>query len=79
MRTSYSEDPIHTEVRMKHERLAREKEMHDLAQIATRNRPSAVGATWASFAARLDRLAKRGSHAVRSVLTRPSEPSEQCC
>jgi hypothetical protein len=79
MRTMYLEDPIRAEVRMKHEEFAREQEMEKLARIATQNRPTAVGKTWASVATELDRLAKRGSHAIRSVLAGPSEPSEQCC
>lgn len=67
------------ELERKHERGIREQEMQDLARIATRNRPSAVGRAWASTTAGLGRLAERGSQAVRSALTEPSDPSEQCC
>ncbi len=79
MRTMYFEDPIRAEVRMKHAELVRAREMHELAQIATRNRPAAVGTAWGSFATGLDRLAKRGSQAIRDALTGPSRPNEQCC
>jgi hypothetical protein len=68
-----------TELDMKQGRSVREQEMGKLARIATRNRPSAAGRAWASATTGLGRLAERGSDAVRSALTGPPEPDEQCC
>ena len=68
-----------TEIRVRYENEARKQQEAMLARIATRNRLAGVDATWASITAGLDRLAEKGSYAVRSVLTGPSRPNEECC
>jgi hypothetical protein len=79
MDTLYHEVQTREEIRMRGEETARQYETDRLVHLVTRNGVSAVGAAWASVAAGLGRLAKRGAYAVRSALTGPSEPSEQCC
>ena len=68
-----------TEIEMRYTRSAREQEMDKLARIATENGAFAFSRVWASAAGDLTRQAQRGARAVRSALTRPSKPSEQCC
>ena len=79
MRMLLHEVLTETELKTKYERTAREQEMDKLARIATQNRSSAFSAAWSLATASLGRLAQKGSHAVRSALTGPSEPNEQCC
>jgi hypothetical protein len=79
MRTTYHEDLVQTDVRVKIEGLAREREQYRLAQIATGNRPSAAGRARAATIASVSRLAESVSHVVRAVLTGPSRPNEECC
>ena len=79
MDTLLYEEIMKMESRMSSEKDIRAQERDRLVQAFTRNRPSAVSKGWASVAAGLGWLVERGSHAVRSALTGPSEPSEQCC
>lgn len=79
MQTSYYEFQAKTEIRMRDEEATRQYEMDRLAHIVTRTNATGVGGAWASVTAGLGRLTEMGSQAVRSALTKPSRPNEECC
>ena len=79
MQTSYYEFQAKTEIRMRDKEATRQYEMDRLAHIVTRNNATGVGGVWASVGAGLGRLTEMGSQAVRSALTKPSRPNEECC
>ena len=68
-----------TEIRNRYEADAQKQQEAELVRIATRNRLSVVGGAWDWAIAGLDRLAEKGSYAVRSALAGLSRPNEECC